>query len=45
MARIERNLDTIKLLGYENREDEVGGGGSKQWQTHTHAHTHTQCPP
>ena len=43
-ARIGRNFDAwkrcpplIKLVGYENREDAVGGGGSKQWQTHTHA--------
>ena len=26
----------IKLMGYEHREDEVGGGGSRQCQTHTH---------
>ena len=42
-AMIGRNLDTckrgpplIKLIGYEHREDAVGGGGSGQWQTHTH---------
>ena len=32
-----------RLMGYEHREDAVGGGGSRQCQTHTH--THTQCPP
>ena len=34
----------IKLMGYEYREDAVGGGGagnSKHTQTHTHTHTHT----
>ena len=25
----------IKLVGYEHREDAVGGGRSRQWQTHT----------
>ena len=41
-ARIGRNLDTTKcgpplnkLVGYEHREDAVGGGESRQWQTHT----------
>ena len=29
----------IKLIGYEHREDEVGGGGSRQWKTHTHIYT------
>ena len=36
-ALIERNLDAckrgpplIKLIGYEHREDAVGGGGSRQ---------------
>ena len=45
-ARIGRNLDQckrapplIKLMGYEHREDAVGGGGSKQWQIHTNTHT------
>ena len=35
----------IKLMGYEHREDAMGGGGSKQCQihTHTHTHTHTEC--
>ena len=28
-------------MGYEHREDAVGGGGSRQWQTHTKTHTHT----
>ena len=44
-ARIGRNLDTckrgpplIKLVGYEHREDAVGGAGNGK-------HTHTQCPP
>ena len=48
-ARMGRNLDTckrgpppIKLIGYEQREDAVTSGGSRQWQTHTH--THKQCP-
>ena len=31
----------IKLMGYEHREDAMGGGGSKQCQIHTH--THTEC--
>ena len=42
---IGSNLDTrrrgpplIKLMGYEHREDAVGGGGSRQWQTHTHTY-------
>ena len=41
--RIGRNLDTCKrgpplinLMGYEHREDAMGGGGSKQCQIHTH---------
>ena len=32
-------LPLIKLMGYEHREDAVGGGGSKQCQIHTHTHT------
>ena len=47
-TRIERNPDTcrrgpplIQLMGYEHREDAVGGGGSGQCQTHTHTHTHS----
>ena len=32
----------IKLMGYEHREEAVGGEGSRQWQIHTHTHTHTQ---
>ena len=51
-ARLGRNLDTckcgstlIKLMGYEHREDAVGGGGSRQCQTHTHTHTHTHSFP
>ena len=42
-SRIRSNHDTcrhglplIKLMGYEHREDAVGGGGSKQCQIHTH---------
>ena len=31
----------IKLMGYEHREDAVGGGGSRQWQMHTNTHTRT----
>ena len=34
-----------KLLGYEHREDALGGGGAgngKHTQTHTNTHTHTQ---
>ena len=31
-------VSLIKLVGYEHREDALGGGGSRQWQTHT------QCP-
>ena len=31
----------IKLMGYEHREDAVGGEGSRQWQTHTNTHTRT----
>ena len=34
-------LPLIKLMGYEHREDAVGGGGSKQCQIHTRTHTHT----
>ena len=30
----------IKLMGYEHREDAVGGGGTEQLQTLTH----TKCP-
>ena len=30
-----------KLVGYEQQEYTVGGGGSRQWQTHTHTNTHT----
>ena len=44
LTQVSVALPLIKLLGYEHREDEVGGGGSKQWQTHTHAHTHTVSP-
>ena len=47
-SMIGRDLDTckrgpplIKLMGYEHREDAVGGGGSRQWQTHTNTRTHT----
>ena len=32
-------------MGYERREDAVGGGKSRQWQTHTHTHTHTHSVP
>ena len=37
----------IKLLGYENLDNAVGGWGSRQWQTNTniHTHTHTQSVP
>ena len=28
-------------MGYEHREDAVGGGESRQWQTHAHTHTHS----
>ena len=48
-VRIGCNLDTcqrdptpIKLMGYEHREDEVGGGGAgnvKHKNTHTNTHT------
>ena len=31
----------IQLMGYEHREDAVGGGGSMQCQTHTHKRTHS----
>ena len=52
-ARIGHNLDIcrrgppqIKLMGYQHRENAVGGGGAgnskhTQTQTHTHIHTHT----
>ena len=47
-AKIGSNLGTckrgsplIKLMGYEHREDAVGGVGSRQCQTHTHIHTHS----
>ena len=50
-TRIGRNLVTckrgptlIKLMGYEHREDAVGGGGAGNVK-HTHTHTHTQSPP
>ena len=43
------NLDTskrspplINLMGYEYREDAVGGGVSRQWK---HAQTHTHSVP
>ena len=29
----------FKLMGYQHREEAVGGGGYRQWQTHTHIHT------
>ena len=32
-------LPLIKLIGYEHREDAVGGWWSTQWQTHTHTHS------
>ena len=32
----KRGPPLIKLVAYEDQEDAVGGGGSKQWQTHTH---------
>ena len=28
-------------MGYEHREDAVGGGGSMQCQTHAHKRTHS----
>ena len=31
-------LPLFKIMGYQHREDAVGGGGSKQWQIHTHTH-------
>ena len=35
----------IKPMGYEHREDTVGGGGAGNGKhTQTHTHTHTQCP-
>ena len=44
-AKIGRYLHTckrgptlIKLMGYEHREEAVGGRGSRQCQTHTHTH-------
>ena len=47
-ARIGLNIYTcwrgpppIQLMGYEHREDAVGGGGSMQCQTHTHKRTHS----
>ena len=36
-----RSQPLIKLMGYEQREDAVGVGGSRQGK---HTHTHTQCP-
>ena len=48
LSRTESNLDTcrrgpplIKLMGYEHRDDAVGGGGSMQCLTHTHKRTHS----
>ena len=45
-ARIGRNVDRckrgrplIKLMGYEHREDAVGGEGSRECQTHTNIHS------
>ena len=32
----KNGLPLIKLMGYEHREDAVGGGESKQCQIHTH---------
>ena len=31
----------IKLMGYEHREDAMGGGEQAMSNTHTHTHTHT----
>ena len=31
----------IKLMGFELREDAVGGGGSRKCHTHIHTHTHS----
>ena len=36
MTRVGEAPPLIKLMGYEHREDAVGGGGSRQWQTHAH---------
>ena len=52
-ARIGRNLYTckhdptlIKLMGYEHRDDTVGGVGEGNIKhTHTHTHTHTNSVP
>ena len=35
-----RGPPPIQLMGYEHREDAVGGGESMQCQTHTHKRTH-----
>ena len=36
----------IKSVGYEHREDALGGGGAGNVKhKHTYTHTHTQCPP
>ena len=50
-ARIERNPDKcrrglplIKSVGYEHREDAVGGMGAGNVK-HKHTRTHTQCLP
>ena len=47
-SRTGRNLDSctrgppvIKLMGYEHREDAVGGRRSMQCQTHTQKRTHS----
>ena len=47
-ARIRHNLDIcrrgppqIKLMGYEHRENAVGGEGAGKGK---HKHIHTQCP-
>ena len=37
----KRGSPLIKLMGYELREDAVGGEGSRQWQTHTCTHTYS----
>ena len=43
LTHIGMTLPQIKLMGYKQREDAVGGGGAG-YDKHTQTHTHTQCP-
>ena len=41
LTHVSVALQLIKLMGYEHREDAVGGGGACNGK-HIHIHTHTQ---